>query len=325
MSELWYSPRDGLPPLNVRVLVRWCGRQFEAARILRRGGRGHLWLTMTAWMRDPDLGRWVPRRAPVPVELPDDGLPGIAYDIGPDPDVWRPLRPECWAAPLPPPVKTIAPVMWSSRTGFAAVADAAAAELAREMEADREAAAAQAGADARESARALAWWRDPSRVTYSQPGAISLREAEARVSRAILTDGLNGFRSTAQEIRDSALAGVIDGGVDTELAERVTRFVPLPQDLSDYLTAFGWFARLSQAPGGGGAFRLTDPQLALVWRARGRSWRAVAEDLGVSDDTARRIFATGLVQVHRAANGWPLGPVSVAEQRAALREREIAG
>ncbi|MCV0371101.1 hypothetical protein [Filomicrobium sp.] len=338
MTELWYSPADGLPPLGVRVEVLWRGRTFKAARIARKGGRGHVWMTTTEWVAWTDWVDGAPRRkhdrrsSPVPVMLPDDGLPGVPRHgedaLGLDPDAWRPENPAAWKMPLPVPIHGIqAGRMWSARGGFSAVDEAEAAELAREMEAERETARAQGALHGADGETGTRWWLDPTRVTYSPPGQVSIAESEARVSRAILTDGLTGQRNP-QGVRTSrALADITADGLgdDDEIADRVARFDPLPQDIEDYLTAMGWFAQLCVTNCSYGYVfgDFTTAQLALVWRARGRSWRSIAGDLCVSDDTTHRNFAEGLVRVHRVANGRPAtGTVSVHAERAALADRD---
>lgn len=326
-NPLWYSPLDGLPPLGIKVLVQWCGREFEAALEERKKRAGYLWLTATSWERNRQLGRWEPRRSPVPVWLPDDGLPGIDEDIGTDPEVWRPIKPEAWKRPLPAPVKVIEPRMWSSRTKFTAVEEAEAADLAREMEADRETAraAGESNREGRRTRESLAWWRDATRVTYSAPGSIGVAEAEARVSRALLTDGVTAaIRNGVQEARaSSTLADVVAdilSSDDDDVFERV-QFNSLPRDHDDYLTAMAWFAAL-ETPGQRVPGHYSDAERLLVWRARGRSWRSIAEDLGCSDTTARRQWSGALFQIWCAANGWEIARrVTAADQLAVLRER----
>lgn len=333
MTSLWYSPADGLPPLNIQVLVQWRGREFEAARVKRPGRAGYAWLAATSWVQDMN-GRWVRRRSPAPVWLPDDGLPGIREDLGSDPDVWRPLKPEAWKLPLPPPVASIAPGrMWSSRTRFAAVEEAEAADLVREMEADRETARAQSELQ-HESGRetGLPWWRDATRVTYARPGAIRVEEAEARVSRAILTDGLRLERAGVQVVRaSSALADMVAETASSEHDDpgHWRNFYALPQDYDDELTAMRWFAAINPPDLHRGGTRpanhYTDAQRLLVWRAQSRSWREIAADLYCSDTQARRLFGGALFQVWCAANGWPVfRHVTVKDQLAALRERNRA-
>jgi len=333
VSTLWYSPADGLPPLNIQVMVQWRGREFEAARVKRPGGTGYAWLAATSWVQDMH-GRWVRRRSPAPVWLPDDGLPGIHEDLGTDPDVWRPLKPELWQLPLPAPVASISPGrMWSSRTGFAAVDEAEAAELAREMEDDREAARVQSEpwrGGARETG--LPWWRDATRVTYSQRGSVGVEEAEARVSRAILTDGLRLERAGVQVVRaSSALADMVSETASSEHDDpgHWRNFYALPQDYDDELTAMRWFSAINPPDLHRGGLRpanhYTTAQRLLVWRAQSRGWREIGSDLGCSDTQARRLFGGALFQVWCAANGWQVfAHVSVKDQLAALRERNRA-
>lgn len=342
MSDPWYSPLDGLPPYNFQVRVQWRGRVFEASLIKHPNRGGDAWLTASDWITRVDVVDGVPtsrkterRSRPMPIILPDHGLDGIPESgpmaLGPHPDAWQPLVASKWERPLPPPIKSIEPQMWSSRTKFAAVDDADAADLAREMERDREMAQTSNKGDTIEiGGIRLPWWRDATLVTYSQPGAISVSEAEARVSRAILSDGIRCRTEHVLEERTStALQDLVAAAFDAEVAtitEWLLRFNSLPQDRADEEIAMLWFAKINppelHSRGRRPAEHFTREQRVLVWRALSRGWRDIGEDLCCSDTQAKRIFGGALDQVWRAANGWPVfDHVTVQNQLAALKAR----
>ncbi|MGE4340330.1 MAG: hypothetical protein AB7E55_30930, partial [Pigmentiphaga sp.] len=249
MSDPWYSPLDGLPPHKVQVRVQWRGRVFVASRIQHPNRAGDAWLTASDWITRIDVVDGVPtsrkterRPRPMPIILPDHGLDGIpksgAMALGPHPDAWQPLVANKWKGALPPPIKVISPQMWSSRTKFTAVDEAEAAELAREMERDREMAqSANNGETIEVGGIRLPWWRDATLVTYSEPGKISVSEAEARVSRAILSDGIRCRTEEVLEVHTAtALADLIASAGDDEYATAMAwlmRFDALPQDRDD--------------------------------------------------------------------------------------------
>ncbi len=102
-----------------------------------------------------------------------------------EPDLWCPLYPELWKAPLPEAVTLMeSGRMVSERLRFTAVEDAEAADLAREMEADRESARA-AGDTAKGRRVDVQWWRDATEIVYERPPNITLRMVEARLMRAV--------------------------------------------------------------------------------------------------------------------------------------------
>src|SRR5690606_15145035 len=172
---------------------------------------------------------------------------------GPEPSAWQPVDLAAWDLPLPEPISGPLPqraVPWSRResrgrqAGMIAQAEAA--------EAIRASVAAEIGPDDAEEApspsgRPEQWWRDAALVPYSKPGEISHAEAEARVCRALLTDGLRPDNRLAPIARTiAALAEAVAETVSSADAEdRGPRFEPTPRDLADYLTAMRWFALLN--------------------------------------------------------------------------------
>jgi hypothetical protein len=178
------------------------------------------------------------------------------------------------------------------------------------------------------------WWLDPAAVTYSQAGAIDLMEAEARVSRAILTDGLRAFDVPANGLAQStsALGGLVHESLNSEDAELIRHFKPTNRDVQDYLTAFGWFTAIAPLELRPEWARRPDrasdwfsgAQKVLVWRALvpQLSWRQIAKRVGGSQEGWRKTWGGALELVRRAANGEPvLTHLTVADQLDALRER----
>lgn len=316
----WYRTSDGLPPLNVAVLVRWPARPaFEAARVR------HPHTGRQAWLTEDDAGK--------PVFLPTGQAPANArepwigwHTLKGDPEYWRPQHPEKWRQPLPAPAfvedaegQTSAPRMWSSTTGFSAVDEAEAAELAREMEGWRADARAGGRKPDAEDLPDPQWWLDPSTVSYSAPGAISLREAEGRLMRAFNTERWIRLERPSCKTFGSILAQLAkpDPLTAAELAVQdpePPRTEPTPRDRDDVLTALGW---LKATP------------LVLILRLRAaqppHTWRAIGRRLEISHETARKWHGQGLAEVHAEANGQPtlMGDLS-REMLAKLRARNRA-
>lgn len=345
-SETFYPVHPDMPAIGVRVVVSWAGREFCAAR---------------TWDKKAGGVRWVTHMDGKLVTLPPKGQ-GERW--GGEPEAWRPERPELWKAPLPEPLVSCgltgagapsgrggagapgrlapgcraqavdavpgAPRTQGWRGGcvrgdkynkMAAQAEQSAqtqAEIRAELGDDEEAAA---GRDDQ-------WWLTEP-LSYSPMGEVSLREAEGRVARAILTDGIRGRHGGPGGLTEtsSALSGLVHETLLSTDAEGMTeRFEPSPRDLSDYVTAFGWFAALNppelwhrrREP-----YTLSQAQCVLVWRmiTPPLSWRRIGRQTRGNHETLRRVYGAALAGVHRAANGQPvLQHVRVKDRMAALRE-----
>ena len=112
-SDIWYPITDSHPAPLVRVRgIVNCG-PYDAHIIVSRGRAPHV-MSWASWKGE----KATPLKAP--------------------PAVWQPQHPDRWDSPLPPPVPTIGARLWSSTMRFQAVEEAVGADLAREMENDRE-------------------------------------------------------------------------------------------------------------------------------------------------------------------------------------------
>lgn len=297
----WYSVREAPPPLGVRVLISWASRPpFEAARAKHPRTGAVAWLT-----HERGAAVWLPTDAPPP----DRNRPWVGWHTLRDaPEYWRPLHPEKWELPLPFPafVETVAaaPVrMWSQGQRFTAAdsfLDAAdASELAAEMERDRD--DARAGGQSREADTPDAqWWIDPHTVSYSAPGAISAREAEGRLMRALATERwVRADRPSSRTFGD-VLAQLAKANPMTaaELAAEDLQPVkaePTGRDWDDMLTALAWLQAMPS----------TAHETTLRQRAANPplGWRRIGRAIGRSQTAAREIYREALLLACAAANG----------------------
>lgn len=290
-----YRVSDMPPPLTVRVRLVWAGWAGEGARI-----------------RCPRTGRerWVAWEKGRVRDLPPAGSPRDQAE----PDLWGPLNPDLWKMPLPEPVvqATAEGRMWAGRQSFGAVE---AALAAREMEADREAARAQArgiaGDDPSRKAKRRQWWRDPSEIRYLPPGHISKRHAEGRVMRAIASDGFARWGTgLGLHVRDP-LAGMTEeekrafAEEEGDVPPAGDWFEPVQADHDDYLTAMAWFSAL----GAGKDHRsetFTDLQQVLTLAAQPEafSMRAIGETMGLKKRAAEQLYARATARIWEIANGF---------------------
>ncbi|MBL8844778.1 MAG: hypothetical protein JNN24_03310 [Hyphomicrobium zavarzinii] len=352
MSDVWYRPdaEANTPPLRARCRVVWGGRMFAAWRDTHPKTRRRCWAVE---LGDGIVDYWPPKQWPCSFR-----------GMGEEPELFQPRHPESWPYPLPEPERASeAGRMYSTRgsgrgTGsarYGAMAAQAAQSAAAVAEIEsalgftlddlrRERAADAAGDE--ERGHGSRWWKDSSLLTYSQPGEITRDEAEARILRAILTDGLRPWkqgerlrRAWPQELIDWAEAQKAlaeDPRTDTR-----ERFVPSPDDISDSLVAMKWFAALDPPqlrPGASDAHVASAPirqdftrdQVLLILRALEPpyTWRQIGrhELVGrVSHTQARRFYRDALERVWRAANGFKVfDHVTVRDELAALRERNRA-
>lgn len=129
----WYA-MEHLPAGRLRVRLMWSGRVFVAGRVLHPDTRRLVWCCH-------------PRPGIAIVWLDDKAIAAAGLDVA-GPVAWQPENAARWTWPTgvePAPLVGCAPRMWSSRMRFAAVDDAEAADLAREMEREREAARGSGG------------------------------------------------------------------------------------------------------------------------------------------------------------------------------------
>lgn len=273
MTEpLWYSSSVSLPPLRAPVVVHWEAREFPAMRVVHPTRQRAVWMTVI----DGEI-----------VYLPQ---PKDRRRWGEHPACWRPRDPAAWPFPLPEPTRPPHRV---------SAADAAADSGSQEP------------TDAIGADKARQWWRDASAVTYSPPGSITAREAEARVKRAILTDGLRPEKNAGLTVQGwpaeliEAARLIEDGPGD----ERPPRFEPSPRDIDDAIEAMRWFAALDPPE----MRRKGEPirekfvllQVVLILRALDPpfTWDHAGRFIRRSGTRAQQLHAEAILRVTRVANG----------------------
>lgn len=299
--DIFYPVTEDMPGVGVRVVVNWVGRQFRAAR---------------AWDKKAGALRWAAEQDGKLVWLPMRDWP---KDCAAEPDSWRPERPELWQAPLPPPLLSTEPRMVDirpRRNRYSAMA----AQAEQSARAQAELVSEFGEIDDVPAVADKMWWLS-EKLTYSPRGSISEREAEGRVARAILTDGIRSSYGGPRKHREtsSALSQFIHSALlSTDAEHMIERFDPTPRDLSDYDTAFGWFSdlnppkrRLPSDP----AWVINHEQRVLVWRITGSSWRGLASLAGGSHTGAKKVYGRILGAVTGIANREPL------DRTADVRER----
>lgn len=328
-NAAWYAMQH-LPPGRCRVRVRWEAREFIAVRMLRPNSA-----TQLGWCLPPRQGDttidWLPRRA-------DRGR------WSPEPECWQPAD-DRWTwpkGPVPEPLPVhVRPQMysgdghrrWSSMVEQAERSDATRARIAAEVAAELGESSPAATATRRIGSR---WWRDISLVTYSPFGAVSQEEAEARVCRAVLTDGIRpGELPQGWQGVGTALSQFVAETVTSETHVRL--FEPTRADLADYesFQPMIWFAALNppgmrrrRAP----LWELNAAQMVIVLHALGYTWRQAGQHkrLGVSGQRAHDLYhgaksnVGAIEKVWRAANGQrvlPWLPDHAEDPIAAVRRR----
>ncbi len=319
-----YDIRD-LPMIKCHIGVAWNGYELECAFVPDKNSKsGGIFIERT---RSGELRDLPPKRN--------------AHEWGQYPDYWWPIDPDNWPRELPQPLpERSARRRYSATNGFNTVIEVTAEQLAREIEEGREIARAQANKPSKEPREGMQWWRDPHRVTYSKTGNISIEEVEARVSRAILYDGVHPNMRPAEFGADSVLAATAATTVSSEHEDPSSwhvRFTPSQKDHDDYLIAMAWFAALNPPElrprrRAGEQVMLNISQKVIVWRALNPplSWRQLGSELHEetgksSDHYARQRFGQALQQLCAAANGRRVHQhVSVKDQLSAVRESNRA-
>lgn len=227
---------------------------------------------------------------------------------GDGPSRWQPVDPATFPGPLPAPLRT-------------AVEEGRMVDISQRSR--------RALSNEPEPADEGQWWLVAGNVTYAHKGNVTERDAEARIMRAILTDGITSFAR-----RDFAgTAGVIAelGGVHPDdpadaVMDLAPKFKPTPRDESDHPIAMAWFAALNpvelrhkrREPGS-----YNQEQKILIWRALNPpySWGSIANHLRKSKTGTVQAYKRSIERIHRAANGKRVfGHVTVLDQVALTRE-----
>lgn len=307
MSAFWYSLAD-IPKTTVHANVWWMAHGTPrcidgVARIYER--RQNVW----RWYRIADDGA---------IEM----LPKSGGQWGDEPVCWQPANPRfTWPGGIEP--APLAPHMVPriesvSNWKLTAILDADVADLAREMEQDREAARAQGrrpDQDDRDARPTSRWWLDLSNIRYEPPGQITKKMCEGRLLRALANAGPMRDRLRGMTVA-SLLAQLVDersaneSNSDRLASDYFIRFQPLRSDESDFLIAMAWFTALKTPEM---AARQTDPMAptrrqSVVWmRAWDRplSFWDIAQELskGMSWQNAQRLYDDAITACHRVANG----------------------
>jgi hypothetical protein len=238
----------------------------------------------------------------------------------PNPEWWRPIEPDKWQAPLPPPL----PPPLVVHDGKERMVNIRARHRRRRDGDDGQ--TDQAAHDA------APWWWDASAIKYEPAGEVTLLMAEGRLMRAVAVAGAAAALAGPEATRERVIRDIADAAKEVErealarlLGALLNRFEPGQLDLKDWETAMSWFAALDppelrdkDRP----AWSLTLEQQVLIWRAERRSWRFLAKLLGRSTGYVRDLYATAVERCWRVANGRE--PFQHARRRdavAALRER----
>lgn len=299
----WYAIADMPPPYTVQVEIMIRGRHFIGAR-----GRHP---------KRPDMILWMEWASGKPLFIPDDVVDALNDGQG----AWRPQKPELWQSPLPEPIRVSqSGIMKTERSRFAAVEEAEAADLASEMERDRQQARDGARADGC-PARAFEpqWWRDHSLIRYQPKESLTLRMVEGRLMRAVACSEIQLSRSgkgsrLLQEIGEAACRLLAESEAKFG-PDHIPRLEPLPADNDDWLTAMSWFVSLypvehrpkdwaHHCPFG--MDRLNTAQKILVWRAGTVPWSFA--EIGKEFDwkghqRAKQVFDTAIGDCWRCASG----------------------
>lgn len=322
MSD-WYSLSD-LPAVRAHVRLWWIVHgvptQVEAVRSWQQRSKSWGWVTL----RDGELQ-----------PLPPRGREKSAW--APDPVCWQPVAAEwTWPGEAPKPLLPHqVPRLEGTSYASKAVSDAEAAEMAREMEADREAARARNDGHAK-PVDDNRWWVDATNIRYEPAGEISPRMAEGRLLRALAWCGA-GRGLTLQSSTVGALlarmAEVASGEAAAAEAEKqarlhnLPRFRPLPKDHEDFPAAMGWYSALNPPENWGArreAWSLNRMQRVMLMRTLTipLSWADIGSMLHISGTRVRQVYARGMESCHRVANGGSAYPGRrIVDQIEALKER----
>lgn len=331
----WYKISDMPPPYTVQVEILVCGRHFIGARGQLPKRTNAVAVVWSEWVRGQ------PRRVPEDVAEALDQQDGL----------WRPQKPEMWQAPLPAPVALVEPRMWAARSRFAAVEEAEAAELAREMERDREMArSGQNDADPVRRAFEAQWWRDATQIRYETSGETTLRMIEGRLLRALacagiaIKGGLARSSNLVWEIGELAARELAEIEAETP-SDRIPRLELLPADRDDWLKVMAWFAALNPPPVCFTACKRLMTRSFAVWddlcpAQKVLLYRAGPVPLSYSEighemkwkghQRAKQVFDQAIADCWRMSNGMKSRPGlrardTIAELRARNRAARLGG
>lgn len=132
----------------------------------------------------------------------------------------------------------------------------------------------------------------PDKIAYAPPGQITYEECESRLIRALMTDrALPDTDRNKLKVRSNwPETGYGPGDYPPEIK---TRWEPFKQDIADYLTAMGWFARL-----------MGHERRLIRYRARGWGFIRIGEECGGrNDEWARQQYVRAVVRARDIANG----------------------
>lgn len=306
----WYRVSDLPPPIGVRVRVMWDGREFEAARVCHPVTRALCWVTHDRKLGAVFLPLSGELRRPADPSTPWAGWHTLRHAA---PDYYQPLVPGKWSVALPKPVefRTVSQRNHVVPGGGVAVSQTSCIHQKVDGASDQ-------------------WWRDPLAIDYAPSGKVSLRMAEGRVMRAVAWcdagRGLTLRRRTPLDVL-AERAAEVEGGGDDAMSKR---FHPLPQDVSDFDVAMGWYAQLNPPHRRHGTSRpwaLSREQRVLLWRTRlpPLSFQEIAWCLHLrSPERPRQMYKDAIVQVWKIANS-TIGNLSLAALRERNREAERRG
>lgn len=144
---------------------------------------------------------------------------------------------------------------------------------------------------------------------YAEPGYICRDEAEHRMIRGLRTAASPGVVKNVHTGYKSnwPVAQMVSGWGDYAPAITVREFTPTRRDLDDWWLALGWFAALSPPASRAdtwqpGQFNLS--QTIIAWRAAvpAYSWRQIGDQLGRSNEWARRRYQSAIDRAWQKAN-----------------------
>lgn len=263
----WYRSTEGMPPLNVLVMVQWGGREFPAKR-RPNPRRGNL----IEWMVETSEGL---------ISFPPKKL---ARRLGPDPELWRPVDPKRWVYMLPEPVRFQVSPPGPTPTESSPPALPGERWWADEAQVPRTRNGFISAKEAEGRVlRALCTMRS---IKVLGPRQKSNADVLARYSAAPLSyllDDIEGLRHDWRPV-----------------------FEPTGRDLDDFLVASRWFEALNPIQmSGKRRGRFSRLQMALILRAADPpwTWAAMGDRWGVSGERARQIYLEAVNKLSRAANG----------------------
>jgi hypothetical protein len=266
----WYRSSDGLPPLNVCVIVQWGGREFPAKRRPnpRRGN-------VIEWMVETNEGL---------ISFPPKKL---ASRLGPHPHLWRPVDPLRWVYMLPEPVAVQAEVDWRTSLDPSPPAVRGERWWVDEAQVGRTASGSISSKEA--EGRVLRALCTMGAIQFSGPQSKTNANVLARYAAAPLSYLLDDIEGLTSDWRPS--------------------FEPTGRDLDDFLIASRWFEALNPPiPGKPRRSRFNRLQMALILRAKDPpwTWAAMGDRWGVSGERAHQIYLDAVKKLSRAANGQPV-------------------